>query len=97
VQGGTKLRDLDEVVEVSRLQAGVLPVVHEGQQLLRSVGQFGLLAQASNDADADQRDSGAATLGGEGRELGEILNAQLFVRHPAAQAEPKGSRQEPGT
>ena len=38
VQGGAEVAHLHEVVEVAGLEAGVLAVVGEGQQLLRDVG-----------------------------------------------------------
>ena len=49
VQRAADLGHLDEVVEVPGLQAGVLPVVDEGQQLARLVGQVRPGAQAPDD------------------------------------------------
>jgi len=48
----TQQRDLDMIVEVTGLQRGVLPVVHEGQQLAGLGCEILGSAQASHDARA---------------------------------------------
>src|SRR5690606_15298592 len=90
VKGGPHLGHLDEVVQVTGLEAGVLPVVDEGEQLAGLFAEptvIPLLPQASQDAGADDRHGRAAALAGERGELGEILAPALLVRDPAPQTE----------
>ena len=90
VQRAAQLRDLDEVVEVPGLQAGVLPVVDERQQL---AGLGGSSARVDGSQAAHDRWRSARVIalerpsGVEGGQLGEVVAADLLVGHPAAQAE----------
>ena len=97
VQRAAQLGHLDEVVEVPRLQAGVLPVVDEGQQLAGLRIQLARVdaAQAAHDRRGQQADRAGAALGVEGGELAEVVAADLFVGDAAAHAERERSRHEP--
>ncbi len=57
VQGRAQQADLDEVVEVARLEAGVLAIVGEAQQLACPLGQGRLAAQLSNGRRAKESSS----------------------------------------
>ena len=96
VQGAAELGDLDEVVEVAGLQAGVLPVVDEGQQLAGLGGQLGRgdLAQGAHQARRQHRDRRTAALGVQGDQLGEVTAAGLLVADLAGQAERERRRDE---
>ena len=67
VQRSAELDDLDEVVEVSRLEACVLAVVDEGQELASIVVEILDLAQRSDDALTDDADGRSAAFAVERR------------------------------
>lgn len=98
VEGGSELDDLDEVVEVTGLEAGILTVVHEGQKLAR-LGRDAVCAggaKGTNDARGDDADRAGATLFVEGDQLGELAGPQALVGDPALEAEPERSWDERG-
>jgi hypothetical protein len=97
VQGAAYLADQGEVVEVAGLEAGVLPVVDEGEEFACPLRQVGLVAQGAHDAGTDQGDGGAAAFRGEGAQLGEVLEPQLLVRGAAVQTEAERGGDPPGT
>ena len=81
VQCAAQLTDLDEVVEVPRLQAGVLPVVHEREQLARLGRKVAArhLPQRPHHRRADQGHRTGPAFGVKGGQLGEVLAADLLV------------------
>ena len=96
VQGAAELGDLDEVVEVTGLQAGVLPIVDKGQQLTGIGGELGWrdLAQGADQARRQHRHRRAAALGVQGDQLGEVPAPSLLVADLAGQAERERRRDE---
>jgi len=98
VQRPSKLGDLHEVVEVARLERGILPVVDEREQLA-CLGAQRLLRhrpQETDDRRRHQRRCRGTSLLVERRQLGEVPAADLLIAHPAVQAEPERRRNERG-
>src|SRR5687767_13286162 len=91
VQRTTQLADLNEVVEVPSLQARVLPVVGEGEQLSCRVGQIRLCPKTPHHARADHRRGRTAALCRKRRQLAEVAAPQLLVRDPAPKTEGEGT------
>lgn len=98
VQRPAQLGDLHEVVEVARLEGGVLPVVDEGEELARLLVQSLLRhrLQRPHDGRRDERGRRRTALLVQRGQLGEVTAARLLVRHPAVQAEEEGGRNEGG-
>src|SRR5690606_36599264 len=98
VQGAAELGDLREAVEVAGLEAGVLPVVDEREQLAGDLGQlpYGHRLEAVDDAAAEHRDRRAPSLLVQPGELAEVVAARLLVRDAAAQAEAERRGHERG-
>ena len=79
------------------LQAGVLSVVDEGQQLAGRGRQLlgGKLTKAAHHRGAQQRHGAGATLGVERRELAKVAASDLLVGDAAPHAEGERGRDEP--
>ena len=86
--------DLDEVVEVAGLEAGVLPVVGEAQELRAPLGQGVLPPQLPDDRERENRGRRAPAFRAESRQLAEIGVQPEPVRDAAVQAEPERRGQE---
>ena len=93
----SQLRHLDEVVEVTSLQRGVLAVVDEGEQLAGLRVELGGVEapQRPHDARGEDRDRRRAAFLVEGRQLREVAASHLLVGHPAAEAERERGGHEP--
>src|SRR3954470_9381872 len=85
----TNQTDLDEVIEVSRLQRSVLPVIGEAEQLPGFGLQFPVAPKATNGCKTQDRRRTRPPTGSKGHELAEITRLPATVRDAAAQAEPK--------
>src|SRR5664280_2442145 len=97
VQRAAQLRHLDEVIEMPGLQAGILSVVDEREQLARAGGKFVRIdtPQGADNRPAQDADRAGPALGVEGGELGEVVAADLLIRHAAAHTERERGRDKP--
>ena len=93
-------RDLHEVIDVPGLQAGVLPIVNEGQELLGCGLECGVmhLPKRLDQTSGDHGDSGRPSLGGHRCESGEVAAAR-FVGDltPKAELERAGDEGRAGS
>jgi hypothetical protein len=87
VEPGAEDTDLDEVVEVARLEGRVLPVVGEAEELLRLLGEGLLRADLPDGREAEDGRGRAAPFGAERPDLSEVGHLARPVGHAALEAE----------
>ena len=83
VQRRAQQGDLREVVEVARLQGGVLAVVGEAQKLARFRGEVAAALQLDERAHREDRGGGAPVVHAEGRQLEALRSLAPRVGDPA--------------
>ena len=83
VQRRAQQGDLHEVVEVARLEGGVLAVVGEAQELARLRGQVPVALQLDERAHREDRGGGAPVVHAEGGQLEALGSLAPGVGHPA--------------
>ncbi len=94
IEGRAKLPDLDKVVEMACLEAGVLSVVCEAQEFPRAGGEASGAPKLPNRREGQNGGRGAATFGAERGELAEIGMQPKAIRDSAAQTEPERRGEE---
>jgi hypothetical protein len=75
IDRGSQRPDLDEVVQMTRLQAGILTVVSEREQLSRGLRQGVVVAKVVQSADAKGRSRGGPSLQPKDRQLRNVALA----------------------
>ena len=95
IDGRAQQADLDEVVEVTGLERGVLPVVGEAQELAGAVGDaLDVLAGRGWSTRLRMRGRRAAAFRSKLAQLGEVGGLPEAVRDAAGRAEAEGRREE---
>ena len=91
-------RDLHEVIEVARLQRGILAVVGKAQQLARIGVQVAVGLQLDEGSHRQNGGGGAPVVHSEGRQLEPLRSLTPRVRYPARrfQAEQKSIADQSG-
>ncbi len=79
--------NLDEVVEMARLQRGILPVVGEAQEFARPRRECRVLAEMLDRGEAEDGRGGAAAFGAERGELGKVAALPWVVGDGTLQTE----------
>lgn len=95
VDGRAKQRDLHEVVEVARLQRGVLPVVREAHELPGGLVHVALAPQIAHRGEGLEGGRRAAALAAQPGQLAKVVPVPPGIDDPAVETSQKGTRQEP--